>query len=145
MRWNVEFWPPNPLADTAFMRPWWIPRPFWRMTWWIRAVTMLPYVGVLVWWALDRSKVSMLIGPGLLMVLGLLWAICPRLALRRFRTTLSANDFLLCLWCGYSLKGLPTEHRCPECGTPYEAGSLIEAWQHWVEKRRLPKSFNKSK
>jgi len=28
-----------------------------------------------------------------------------------------------CPECGYSLRGLPADHRCPECGLPYDAES----------------------
>jgi len=27
-----------------------------------------------------------------------------------------------CIRCGYSLRGLPDNHRCPECGSPYDLG-----------------------
>ena len=37
-----------------------------------------------------------------------------------------------CPSCGYSLVGLPDEHRCPECGLEYERDSLV-----FTEPRRI--------
>jgi hypothetical protein len=39
-----------------------------------------------------------------------------------------------CIHCGYSLVGLPDNHRCPECGQPYQ-------WQLIDEYRRDPGFF----
>jgi len=44
------------------------------------------------------------------------------------RRRLSENDLLLCTNCGYSLLGLPTNGRCPECGTIYESGNVRYIW-----------------
>lgn len=51
------------------------------------------------------------------------------------------NDCCLCLHCGYSLKGLPAEHRCPECGTPHEIEDVKRKWSAYLADRaarRLP-------
>src|SRR4051812_29598844 len=31
----------------------------------------------------------------------------------------------ICAHCRYTLRALPAEGRCPECGTPYDANSLV--------------------
>jgi len=38
-----------------------------------------------------------------------------------------------CPECGYSLEGLPANHKCPECGTLYDQNSEIYPW---IGKRR---------
>ena len=42
----------------------------------------------------------------------------------------------LCPVCGYSLRGLPEDHQCPECGLCYDAASEIYShvtpWALWV-------------
>ena len=39
------------------------------------------------------------------------------------RRHLQAKGILICVKCGYNLKG-QTEPRCPECGVPFDAGLL---------------------
>ena len=36
-----------------------------------------------------------------------------------------------CPWCGYCLRGLPREHRCPECGFSYERGAVVAERPRW--------------
>ncbi len=52
----------------------------------------------------------------------------------RQEASVPAGSLANCPWCGYSLEGLPVEHRCPECGGQFDrpwqvfdCGSVIEA------------------
>src|SRR5262245_12509714 len=42
-----------------------------------------------------------------------------------------------CPHCGYSLNGLPREHRCPECGFEYDANTLTVRGIVAVNRREL--------
>lgn len=55
---------------------------------------------------------------------------------------LKADDWCACLWCGYPLRGLPSPHHCPECGTPYELEETQHAWKHWARTGRLPEGIS---
>jgi hypothetical protein len=48
---------------------------------------------------------------------------------RRWRETAVESDFAICPECGYSLKGLPDKHACPECGKPYDLSVVRRAWR----------------
>jgi len=45
-----------------------------------------------------------------------------------------ACGFALCLRCGYFLEGLPTKHRCPECGLPYDLNVTKAIWREWTHR-----------
>src|SRR5580704_9649859 len=45
----------------------------------------------------------------------------------------------LCEHCGYSLTGLTTQIRCPECGEPFEPLALPLARVPWLYRRRIGK------
>ena len=47
-----------------------------------------------------------------------LW-FCRSVIRRRLRVQLSAKGVLICIECGYDLRG-QNEPRCPECGTPFD-------------------------
>lgn len=52
----------------------------------------------------------------------------------RLITSLKANDFQLCLGCGYALGGLPQSHKCPGCGLDFELDHVTQQWQDWMAK-----------
>ena len=63
------------------------------------------------------------------------------LRIRAFRELLRKADYELCLRCGYSLRGLPGRHTCPECGVEYEIGEVQKQWEHWFgDTKRTPPS-----
>ena len=48
------------------------------------------------------------------------------------------HEGLVCFDCGYLLKGLPDEYRCPECNAPYEKRSLQQRWLQWMQDPKQP-------
>ena len=70
-----------------------------------------------------------LFGIGILIVRGS-WKDIPLLTREA-----KANDYCLCLICGYCLKGLPDEHRCPECGSTYDIEDVKRIWSEYVADR----------
>src|SRR6476661_8838798 len=46
---------------------------------------------------------------------------------------------LLCEHCGYSLVGLTTSNRCPECGEEFDPAELPLARVPWLFRKRLGK------
>jgi hypothetical protein len=48
---------------------------------------------------------------------------------RRYRKTVIARGFDVCCRCGFHLKGLPPQHRCPECGTEYDIERVHRIWR----------------
>ncbi len=50
---------------------------------------------------------------------------------RRLARRIWDADGRLCPKCAYDLRGLPDRHRCPECGTEYEAASIRSDWSKW--------------
>ena len=55
-----------------------------------------------------------------------------RYAVGRFQRVLVTHSWKICLRCGYVLKGLPANHRCPECNEPYESSTLEKKWKDWM-------------
>lgn len=47
----------------------------------------------------------------------------------RLRRQLVAADWRLCPRCLYDLSALPNESVCPECGAPFEHGTIRRMWQ----------------
>ena len=141
MKWDVELWPRNPLdTDRIVRRPWWIPRPFWRRVSWIRAgcTALFLFAYVPIWLPPWGGKLRLIVCCMGILVGSVVFVVCPRVVFARMKAELAENDHLLCLWCGYPLRGLPNDHCCPECGTRYQAEVLRRTWQYWVKKRRLP-------
>ena len=52
----------------------------------------------------------------------------------RFERFLISHSWFVCIGCGYVLEGLPTHHRCPECGSPYDRAKLERTWRNWIER-----------
>ncbi len=62
-----------------------------------------------------------------------LW-IVPRLRERRFERCVRERAYEVCLNCGYSLRGLPEIHRCPECGVEFVKESVRAEWRAWLRR-----------
>ncbi len=139
--WNVELWPRNPGGDaTPLKRPPWMPKPYWQRVLWARIGSLLTWAVAMMLMLLGRQNSiwTWILLLALLLVQTVIWAACPRIAFARMKARLLENDHLLCLSCGYSLKGLPSRHACPECGWAYDADTTQEAWRHWLATRKLP-------
>jgi predicted RNA-binding Zn-ribbon protein involved in translation (DUF1610 family) len=55
-----------------------------------------------------------------------------RRSARQFGHQVRDNDFMNCLECGYSLRGLPDEHHCPECGHEYFQPDVQIRWRDFL-------------
>lgn len=49
-------------------------------------------------------------------------------AVERFCRRAREHDYAICPECGYLLENLPANHKCPECGTPYDLNQIREVW-----------------
>lgn len=71
----------------------------------------------------------------------LIWAGASIRRLKRIRRVVRQYEYLICLQCGYSLRGLPDHYQCPECGMQFDHESLRQAWQQKLgEKSAKPKN-----
>lgn len=57
-------------------------------------------------------------------------------AIRRLEKEIQSNNLEHCLECGYPLKGLPAEHRCPECGEPYDIEVVRRTWERYFKAQK---------
>lgn len=48
----------------------------------------------------------------------------------------SSSPLDTCPLCGYSLRGLPTDHKCPECGLAYDPSLIVIRWKEESRARR---------
>ncbi|NOX58502.1 MAG: hypothetical protein GXP29_06550 [Planctomycetes bacterium] len=62
--------------------------------------------------------------------MALLWVVVRNRA-NRFREHVEAAEYGVCLNCAYALRGLPDEHRCPECGSEYSMVNVRAVWKEW--------------
>ena len=69
------------------------------------------------------------------------------LSLYLIRNAVRSRHEPFCIFCGYNLKGLPDNYRCPECGRHYTFKMIDEyrsdpAWfiQRWRARQQLPPS-----
>lgn len=103
--------------------------PFWRpgfgdllrhMGW--RVIFLLPFVAVLALLAASIFYPSLLV---FFYHIGFKWSVVlfaiPVLLLYYgWNAAVRARRDPFCIHCGHSLIGLPSVHRCPECGRPYD-------------------------
>jgi hypothetical protein len=134
----MKRWRRNPLSDAGvFRRAWFIPRPFWRQVRLLQIAFFVPLAILLAMVLVPRGSWT-LPATVLSVVAGLLWEVYPRWAFVRLKRKLARYRFRLCLWCGYRLRGLPDDHKCPECGMKYHAPYVRHAWRQWVKTGKLP-------
>ena len=54
------------------------------------------------------------------------------------------SELAICLHCDYSLSGLPAQHRCPECGRPYDLAETKSKWRENGLRRAGPGELSES-
>jgi|ERR1043166_3829953 hypothetical protein len=145
MNWNVKLLSDNPLPWGYFRRcPPFIPKPYFDRVQKFRMTTLAILLVVLttcIILIIRRTTLSP--APLWFMTYGLVsgfWVIWPRIEFHRMRRELTVYDFCVCLNCGYSLKGLPERHTCPECGRDFQIDEVRSAWKYWIRHRRLPRA-----
>lgn len=120
--------PVHLLAHDGDVR-WW--KPTWRNAWrylgW-RWVLFLPALAVLCAMAAVVIEPRLIqyvwfIGFKLLIILLCLPFIAAGYAMK---SGVQARKEPFCIHCGYDLSGLPDNHRCPECGVPYDFKAIDE-------------------
>lgn len=55
----------------------------------------------------------------------------PRVVNSQLRRKVREAGGRVCDQCSYSLRGLPDDSRCPECGRPYRYETMRSTWVHW--------------
>jgi predicted RNA-binding Zn-ribbon protein involved in translation (DUF1610 family) len=105
----------------------------------------LRWVGILIWVALGVTiAIVLLAALGVLRYMGWLWTVPalnfvlvyggPRVVNRRLAKEVAAAQFQVCTTCSYQLTGLPENHVCPSCGTPYSLGAIRAVWRDWFSR-----------
>ena len=51
---------------------------------------------------------------------------------RRLIKRVRAEGYGVCPVCGYTLRDLPDEHTCPECGLMYHLKAVELVWAEWI-------------
>jgi len=125
-------------------RPQSVPKPFFdRVRWYQRAIVFV-VVGALglfgVSFIFDLRIVTPLLNLIMQGTLFILWFVWPRIEFRRMSRELEGQKYELCLGCAYPLKGLPANHRCPECGREFRLEDVQAAWMYWTTHGRLPRA-----
>lgn len=91
----------------------------------------LPGQGILATLVRPRRAAVLLFSA---LILGLaqwpaLWVL--RLRIRRLVRSASGVEYEVCINCGYFLRGLPEQGRCPECAEEYKKTTLRDEWASW--------------
>ncbi len=80
------------------------------------------------------TPANKVIGLILLLLWGLsmwIFAYIPKRINARLHRKVLDHGYQICIHCGYSLRELPTQHRCPECGNEYTFMQLEHDWKKW--------------
>jgi hypothetical protein len=120
--------------------------PRWRPAWrdvvravgW-RAWLIVPAIALVVGMAVGLLLIPypelLMLGIKILVVeVGILIALIAYL----FRRAIALRSEPFCIYCGYTLTGLPDRHTCPECGRPYtwEEIARYRDDPDWLRERR---------
>lgn len=137
---------PRPFQIILNSRPTWIPKSVWKSALPTRrlaiAVGCTPLVSWIAWICaylanIQRGRdpditflyIGMGAAPLFLYMTQFVWW---RSLTRRHDRILRKNSCLMCIECGYLLNGLPDNHACPECGTPYVFEEIRRCWEDWL-------------
>lgn len=128
----------SPMRILLDRRPDTVPLAVWRLMTWVKVwafLYVIAWVGYGVFSLLvTSSKLALVV---LILVWGLvmlLMDLTARWINKRVRKNVLANEFRICINCGYRLRNLPARHRCPECGTQYDAIELERKWRDWFSR-----------
>ena len=116
-------------------RPRDVPEAYWSSIGWFRFIcwswgvlTLLTVVACAITWRAFEVPLF-----SILLYKLFSWGVSKSLR-RRMLRQLESSDFLLCVSCGYNLRGLNAE-RCPECGSVAKPEDVRQAWRRWAERR----------
>jgi predicted RNA-binding Zn-ribbon protein involved in translation (DUF1610 family) len=125
----------SPMQILLNRRPQFVPTAYWRRLKWLQFSALLYAIA---WLAYGVFAFGLIWSRAATLIFLILWGVFmfvldlgPRLVDRRLRKDVLANHFQICTHCGYTLSGLPTKHRCPECGVEYDSSQLREQWEEW--------------
>lgn len=139
---------PNVMEKRSRNMQWrWWQRPR-SPTWGLRASTVAVFVSVgafvtvLVLLPLEPDIRATWVVHGVVLVFFLLSNLIRFVAQGSARRRYAKNEFRFCPFCQYSLKGVPDEGTCPECGESYKIHLVQRIWQRkfprW-RRRRHPR------
>ncbi len=89
-------------------------------------------VAAITFWGVKTQPYVVLAGIAVFVVGDKAWRQFGASVVSRLCREARENDGYLCLHCGYNLKGLPDQHRCPECGNPFDIEDVKEKWTAYL-------------
>jgi len=89
-------------------------------------------VAAITFWGVKTQPYVVIAGVGMSVIGYKAWKQFGAGVVSRLCRQASEADYCLCLHCGYSLKGLPDDHRCPECGNPYNIADVKQQWTAYL-------------